>query len=63
MTTKEIPIYNPAKIEKKWQDKWEEDGLYYSDIDHDKNKILCINNVTLSLRRSTYRPLVCHDPI
>jgi leucyl-tRNA synthetase len=26
--------YIPANIEKKWQEKWEQDGLYHSDIEH-----------------------------
>jgi leucyl-tRNA synthetase len=30
--------YNPAQIEPKWQQQWEADGLYYSDIDPDKPK-------------------------
>ena len=38
MTTDQIPGYNPAKIEQKWQKKWEQDGLYHSDIDHNTPK-------------------------
>jgi len=30
--------YNPAKIEPKWQKKWEDDGLYHADIDPKKPK-------------------------
>ncbi|HEY61004.1 MAG TPA: leucine--tRNA ligase [Anaerolineae bacterium] len=30
--------YNPAKIESKWQAKWEADGLYYADVDKSKKK-------------------------
>ncbi|MBN1220971.1 MAG: leucine--tRNA ligase [Anaerolineae bacterium] len=30
--------YNPQVIEKKWQEKWEADGLYRSTIDHSKEK-------------------------
>ena len=30
--------YNPAEIEPKWQARWEEEGLYHSDIDPDKPK-------------------------
>ena len=30
--------YNPAEIESKWQQRWEADGLYHSDIDPDKPK-------------------------
>lgn len=33
-----IERYIPAKIEKKWQKKWEQDGLYNADIDHNKEK-------------------------
>ncbi|MDH5606576.1 MAG: leucine--tRNA ligase [Anaerolineae bacterium] len=30
--------YDPAEIEKKWQKKWEDDGLYHADIDPDRPK-------------------------
>jgi leucyl-tRNA synthetase len=30
--------YNPAEIELKWQQQWEADGLYHSDIDHARPK-------------------------
>ncbi len=30
--------YNFAEIEKKWQEKWEADGLYHSDIDESRPK-------------------------
>lgn len=30
--------YNPAAIENKWQNKWEADGLYHSNIDHNRPK-------------------------
>jgi leucyl-tRNA synthetase len=30
--------YIPANIEKKWQDKWEQDGLYHADIDPSRQK-------------------------
>ncbi|MFQ5616467.1 MAG: leucine--tRNA ligase, partial [Anaerolineales bacterium] len=30
--------YNPTKIEPKWQQKWEEDGLYQTDIDPSRPK-------------------------
>jgi leucyl-tRNA synthetase len=29
----ETPFYNPTEIESKWQERWERDGLYHSDID------------------------------
>jgi leucyl-tRNA synthetase len=35
-------IYNPAEIEPKWQEKWEADGLYHSDIDHSKPKFYAL---------------------
>jgi len=38
MSRKEIPQYNPAEIEPRWQKKWEEDGLYHADIDPKKPK-------------------------
>ena len=38
MNTEQIPGYNPAKIELKWQQKWEKDGLYHSDIDQSREK-------------------------
>lgn len=33
-----VPIYNPRKIEKKWQQKWSEDKIYESNIDNSKPK-------------------------
>ena len=33
MPSSTIPAYIPAEIEPKWQERWEEDGLYHSDID------------------------------
>jgi leucyl-tRNA synthetase len=33
-----IPIYNPAEIEPKWQQRWEREGLYHSDIDSGRPK-------------------------
>ncbi len=29
----EMPFYNPAEIEARWQERWEREGLYHSDID------------------------------
>jgi leucyl-tRNA synthetase len=37
-----IPIYQPEKIEPKWQQKWDADGLYHADIDHDKQKFYAL---------------------
>jgi leucyl-tRNA synthetase len=34
----ESEIYNPGQIESKWQNKWESDGLYHSEIDPKKPK-------------------------
>jgi leucyl-tRNA synthetase len=33
-----IPIYNPAEIEPKWQEHWNQAGLYHSDIDPKRPK-------------------------
>ena len=33
MTASEIPAYDPSEIEPRWQQRWQEDGLYHSDID------------------------------
>lgn len=33
-----IERYIPANIEKKWQEKWERDGLYHANIDPNKKK-------------------------
>lgn len=30
----ELPVYNPTEIEPKWQSKWDQDGLYQTNIDH-----------------------------
>ncbi|MCD6356807.1 MAG: leucine--tRNA ligase [Anaerolineaceae bacterium] len=35
---KPVERYIPANIEKKWQKRWEDDGLYHSDIDPNKKK-------------------------
>jgi leucyl-tRNA synthetase len=37
-----IRSYNPAEIEKKWQDRWEQDGIYHSDIDPSKPKFYAL---------------------
>ena len=37
-----IPIYKPEEIEPKWQKKWEADGLYHADIDHEKPKFYAL---------------------
>ncbi|UCF29618.1 MAG: class I tRNA ligase family protein, partial [Chloroflexota bacterium] len=34
--------YNPAEIETKWQQRWEEDGLYNADIDKSKPKFYAL---------------------
>lgn len=34
----ETNFYNPGEIEPRWQKKWEEDGLYHSDIDPTRKK-------------------------
>ncbi len=33
-----IDRYNPAEIEKKWQEKWEADGLYHTDLRNTDSK-------------------------
>jgi leucyl-tRNA synthetase len=38
MANVQVPIYNPAEIESKWQERWEADGLYHSDVDHKRPK-------------------------
>ncbi len=38
MTEKIVPIYEPNKIEKKWQKKWADDHIYEANIDHTKKK-------------------------
>ena len=35
-------LYNPEEIEPRWQNKWEEDGLYHSDIDQSKPKFYAL---------------------
>ncbi|MEI6290060.1 MAG: class I tRNA ligase family protein, partial [Chloroflexota bacterium] len=34
--------YNYTEIEKKWQEKWDTDGLYNADIDHSKPKFYAL---------------------
>jgi leucyl-tRNA synthetase len=36
------PVYNPGEIEKKWQARWERDGLYNADIDPSKPKFYAL---------------------
>lgn len=38
----ETPIYNPTEIEARWQQRWETDGLYHSDIDTSKPKFYAL---------------------
>jgi leucyl-tRNA synthetase len=38
MSDKMIPVYNPAELEPRWQEKWEAEGLYHSNIDPDRPK-------------------------
>ena len=38
MPEKIIPIFNPAEIELRWQERWERDGLYQSKVDFSKPK-------------------------
>jgi leucyl-tRNA synthetase len=38
MSQASIPTYDPGEIEPRWQQRWEKDGLYHSDIDHTKPK-------------------------
>jgi len=35
-------IYIPQEIEPKWQKKWEEDGLYRAEVDHDQPKFYAL---------------------
>lgn len=42
MAKKAIENYIPSKIESKWQDKWEADGLYHSDIDNSRPKFYAL---------------------
>ena len=36
------PVYNPVEVEKKWQARWERDGLYNADIDPSKPKFYAL---------------------
>ncbi len=38
MNSSPISAYNPGEVESKWQQRWEKDGLYHSDIDPSKPK-------------------------
>ncbi len=38
MSSLNVPVYQPGEIEPKWQKKWDQDGLYHSNIDPDKPK-------------------------
>ncbi len=43
-----IPIYKPDEIESKWQKRWQEDGLYNSDINPDKPKFYALTMLPYS---------------
>lgn len=36
------PVYKPAEIEPKWQERWDQDGLYNADIDSSKTKFYAL---------------------
>ena len=38
MHEQRTPAYNPVEIESRWQQRWETDGIYRSDIDHRRKK-------------------------
>ena len=38
MSNMPLPMYNPKEIEPRWQQRWEADGLYHSDIDEKRPK-------------------------
>ncbi|WP_448334588.1 leucine--tRNA ligase [Bellilinea sp.] len=38
MNSSPIPAYNPGEIESKWQQRWEQDGLYHSNVDPSRPK-------------------------
>jgi leucyl-tRNA synthetase len=42
MTENKTPFYSPAEIEARWQQKWEADGLYHSDIDPNRQKFYAL---------------------
>jgi len=51
--------YLPKNIEKKWQNVWKETKLYKTeDYVETKKKLVCIINVPIPIRRSSYRALV-----
>jgi leucyl-tRNA synthetase len=38
MSQASVPTYDPGEIEPRWQQRWEDDGLYHADIDPSKPK-------------------------
>jgi len=42
MTNQQVPFYNPNEIEGKWQQKWDADHLYESNIDESKPKFYAL---------------------
>jgi leucyl-tRNA synthetase len=42
MTENKAPIYNPKDVETRWQQKWESDGLYHSDVDPKQPKFYAL---------------------
>jgi leucyl-tRNA synthetase len=37
-----IPVYNPGEIEPRWQQRWEQEGLYHADIDPHRQKFYAL---------------------
>ncbi len=42
MAKKPVSDYIPADIERHWQKRWEDDGLYHADIDPNKPKFYAL---------------------
>ena len=45
--------YDFAGIEKKWQDKWDETGVFYAENNSSKPKFYCLIGVPVSVRAGT----------
>ena len=57
-----IDRYDPAEIEPRWQQRWDELGMHHTDLDDDvAAEVLPADDVPLPVGRPAHRPLVHQD--
>ena len=63
MTTRMVDVrYGAREIDRKWQERWEADGIYHVFDDDPRPKWYELTHVSLPLGRPPHRPLVRHGP-